>query len=94
MHYLLVDTKKLNRKLIFHGYSRIKSFNLFHKPPCWDVGTRWYLHKIYTRECKGFSVVLCGPASRIDTLNSMEIKPVQLCVSSLNLADILTMMRG
>ena len=19
-------------------------------PPCWDVGTRWYLHRLYTSE--------------------------------------------
>ena len=42
--------KKLNRKLVFRGYWRIKTFNLFRMPPCWDVGTRWYLHRLYTSD--------------------------------------------
>ena len=50
MHYLLGDIKKLKWKLVFHGYWTIQTFSLFHMPPCWDVGTRWYLHWLYTSE--------------------------------------------
>ena len=42
--------KKLKRKLVFRGIWRITTFNLFRMPPCWDVGTRWYLHRLYTSE--------------------------------------------
>ena len=44
--------KKLKRKLVFRGIWRIKTFNLFRMPPCWDVGTRWYQHRLYTSETR------------------------------------------
>ena len=31
-----------NRKLVFHEYWMIRTYNLFHMPPCWNVGTWWY----------------------------------------------------
>ena len=33
---------KIKKKIRISMIWRIKSFNLFHLLPCWDVGTQWY----------------------------------------------------
>ena len=51
-------TRKLPPRENFHVYS-IQTCNLSHMLPCWDVGTEWYLHQLYTSHKENLSHCHC-----------------------------------
>ena len=39
---------KIKQEISISSIFKEITFNLFRMPPCWDVGTPWYLHRLYT----------------------------------------------